>query len=313
MNINSMSVNPDLHRRSCIRLLAALGGAATLASIAESAEPDGWVDRLPEMAGGGVAPRTIEVWRPPGFNRSTRYAVLYMHDGQMLFDPRRTWNGQAWEVDRAATQLLASGGVRDFIIVGIHNDSTRRHAEFFPQAAIRYLEPRALRDSFVDRALGGRPAADDYLKFIVEVVKPEIDRRYPTATEKHSTFVMGSSMGGLISLYALGQYPEVFGGAAALSTHWIGTYERNKEIPEALMAYFRDALPPPGSTRIYMDRGTAELDALYDRAQSDVDMLMRQLGYESQDFVSRVFSGAGHNEKAWAARVHEPLRFLLRT
>jgi len=308
-----MSVNPDLHRRSCIRLLAALGGAATLASIAESAEPDGWVDRLPEMAGGGVAPRTIEVWRPPGFNRSTRYAVLYMHDGQMLFDPRRTWNGQAWEVDRAATQLLASGGVRDFIIVGIHNDSTRRHAEFFPQAAIRYLEPRALRDSFVDRALGGRPAADDYLKFIVEVVKPEIDRRYPTATEKHSTFVMGSNMGGLISLYALGQYPEVFGGAAALSTHWIGTYERNKEIPEALMAYFRDALPPPGSTRIYMDRGTAELDALYDRAQSDVDMLMRQLGYESQDFVSRVFSGAGHNEKAWAARVHEPLRFLLRT
>jgi len=313
MSIISKSVNPGLHRRSFIRLLAALGGTAPLSSIAESASSEGRVDRLPKMVGGGVVPRTIEVWRPAGFNPNTRYAVVYMHDGQMLFDPRRTWNGQAWEVDRAATQLLASGGIRNFIIVGIHNDSTRRHAEFFPQAALEYLKPQALRESFVDRALGGRPAADDYLKFIVEIVKPEIDRLYPTATEKHSTFIMGSSMGGLISLYALSRYPQVFGGAGALSTHWIGTHERNKEIPEALMAYFRDALPPPGSTRIYMDRGTAELDALYDLAQSDVDTLMHQLGYGSQDFVSLVFDGAGHNEKAWAARVQEPLRFLLRT
>ncbi len=306
-----MSVNPDLHRRTVTCLLGAIGGVLALPAIAEAVDAEGRVDRLPKMAGSGIASREIEVWLPPSFDHRKRYAVLYMHDGQMLFDPSRTWNGQAWEVNRAAIRLMASGKVREFIIVGIHNDPARRHAEFFPQAALDYLEPRALHDSFVERALGGRPAADDYLKFLVDVVKPEIDRRYPTAAEKDSTFIMGSSMGGLISLYALSEYPQVFGGAAALSPHWIGTHERNKEIPAALMAYLRRALPAPSSTRIYMDRGTAELDALYDLAQSNIDTLMSQLGYGSPGFISRVFDGAGHNEKAWAARVHEPLRFLL--
>jgi predicted alpha/beta superfamily hydrolase len=307
-----VSVNLYLHRRALTRLLVAVGGTLAIPAIAGPIESQGRIDRLSSIGGPGVAPREIEVWLPPTFDRDGRYAVVYMHDGQMLFDPNRTWNRQAWEIDRAATQLLASGEVRDFIIVGIHNDPARRHAEFFPQAALQYLGPGMIHDTFVERALGGRPASDDYLRFIVDVVKPEIDSRYPTAVEKHSTFIMGSSMGGLISLYAVGQYPQIFGGAAALSTHWIGTYERNNEIPAALVAYLRTALPPPSSTRIYMDRGTTELDALYDTAQSNVDELMHDLGYQSPNFVSRIVDGAGHNEKAWAARAREPLKFLLR-
>jgi enterochelin esterase-like enzyme len=118
-------------------------------------------------------------------------------------------------------------------------------------------------------------------------------------------------MGGLISLYALTEHPQVFGGAACLSTHWIGYFERNAEVPAAALAYLRQHLPPPGRHRLYMDRGTAELDALYDQAQERVDALMREKGFGAPTFDTRVFEGAGHHERAWAERLHIPLLHLL--
>jgi hypothetical protein len=103
----------------------------------------------------------------------------------------------------------------------------------------------------------------------------------------------------------------VFGGAGCLSTHWIGGFERNAEIPAAGCAYLRRRLPAPGEHRLYMDRGTAELDALYDEAQAQVDALMRERGFGPPHFVTRVFEGEGHNERAWARRLEIPLRHLL--
>lgn len=310
-----MSVNPDLHRRrltGAVTALAGLGVAGwTPRLLSENADPDGTLQRIPGLSSTGIAPRDVEVWLPPGFDPDTRHAVLYMHDGQMLFDPTRTWNKKAWEMDRTATRLLKENAVQNFLIVGIANDATRRHAEFFPQAALADLEPASLRAGFIDRALGGRPAADNYLKFIVEVVKPLVDARYPTLTDRDSTFIMGSSMGGLISLYAVCEYPEVFGGAAALSTHWIGTFDRNTEIPTALIRYLSRKLPTPENTKLYMDRGTLDLDARYDEAQTRVDQMMDERGFSTPRFVTRVYPNAGHDETAWAARVATPLQFLL--
>ncbi|MFM7396286.1 MAG: alpha/beta hydrolase [Gammaproteobacteria bacterium] len=313
-----MSVNPDLHRRKATLFIGGLAGLAAMGlpkSVVHAAETspasDGVIDRFSALSSQGLSPREIEVWRPPEFDPKQRYKVLYMHDGQMLFDPTRTWNRQAWEIDRTGSRLIEERLVQDFIVVGIANDPARRHAEFFPQAALNDLHPETLRASFTEKALGGRPAADDYLKFIVEVVKPLIDRSYPTLTSRDSTFIMGSSMGGLISLYAACEYPEIFGGAAALSTHWIGTYERNNEIPSALMSYLDRKLPAAGRTRLYMDRGTRELDALYDEAQARVDALMIKRGYTKPFFETLVFPDAGHNETSWAARVGRPIQFLL--
>jgi len=271
----------------------------------------GRVERFENFPSKYVDARHVEVWLPPGYDAAKRYAVLYMHDGQMLFDPATTWNKQAWRVDAVAAGLMAAGKVRDFIIVGPWNNGKLRHAEYFPQGVLSFL-PEALRAELEAKAFLGKARADDYLRFLVEELKPAIDARYATDPERESTFVMGSSMGGLISIYALCEYPNVFGGAAALSTHWIGALERNEEIPSAAIAYLRQRLPKPARVRLYMDRGTAELDALYDQAQPRIDALMAEQGFRAPGWVTRVFKGAGHNENDWHRRLDVPLLFLLR-
>ncbi len=270
----------------------------------------GKIERLENFPSKYVDTRQIEVWLPPGYDASKRYAVLYMHDGQMLFDATTTWNKQAWHVDAIAAKLMAEGKLRDFIIVAPWNNGKFRHAEYFPQKFLLHLRPK-LRMQLHKKAFFGPARADAYLKFLVEELKPAIDANYATDPARESTFLMGSSMGGLISVYALCEYPQVFGGAAALSTHWIGAMQRNDDVPNAAIAYLDDTLPKPETVRLYMDRGTIELDALYDQAQAKIDALMAKRGFVKPGFVTRVFKGAGHNEKAWNQRLDEPLLFLL--
>ena len=302
------------------RTALALIGATSFAAAARSAEAvaplprvtAGRLERLADFPSRYIAPRHVDIWLPPGYDGARRHAVLYMHDGQMLFDPATTWNHQAWRVDAVAAPLIAAGVLRDFIVVGPWNGGASRHAEFYPQGFLDHLEPPALRDRFVKEALQGRPRADDYLRFLIEELKPAIDARYATRSGREDTCVMGSSMGGLISLYALLSHPEVFGAAAALSTHWIGTYERNPELPAAALAWLRGHLPAdPGRVRLYMDRGTTELDALYDRSQPLVDALLAERGFGEPGWVSKVYPDKGHNEVAWSERLPIPLRFLM--
>jgi len=271
----------------------------------------GRIERLADFASRHVAARHVDVWLPPGFEPGRGHAVLYMHDGQMLFDASTTWNKQAWAVDAVAAPLLAARTLRPFMVVGVWNNGAARHAEYFPQKFLPHLQPPALRERYVAEALQGRPRADAYLRFLVEELKPAIDARFRPSTAAADTFLMGSSMGGLISIYGLLEHPRVFGGAAALSTHWIGSGQANDEIPAAALAYLADGLPRPGEQRIYMDRGTTELDAQYAAAQPRIDALMRDRGFAPPGFVTRVFEGAGHNEADWHRRLHIPLTFLL--
>lgn len=266
-----------------------------------------------------VEPRPVDVWLPPDFEprraAGERFAVVYMHDGQMLFDARSTWNHQAWEVDRAVSRLMAEGRIPPTLVVGVWNAGPLRHSEYMPQRALDHLLP-AQRQRHVAEALQGQPRADAYLRFLVEELKPVIDARYPTRPGPESTVVIGSSMGGLISVYALCEYPQVFGGAAGLSTHWVGKREANAALPLAAMNYLRDHLPDPAGHRLYQDHGTTELDALYAPYQPMIDQLVRDRGYgeagPDANFMTRVFDGTGHNERAWADRVAIPLEFLLR-
>jgi enterochelin esterase-like enzyme len=270
----------------------------------------GRLERLPPIASRHVDARPVDVWLPPGYDGRRPHAVLYMHDGQMLFDPATTWNRQAWEVDRMAAPLLAAGRLRDVIVVGPWNNGKLRFAEYFPQAWIPLLDA-PWRRTLAERAMNGPPRSDAYLRFLVEELKPAVDARYATRPQREHCFLAGSSMGGLISLYGLCEHPQVFGGAACLSTHWIGGYERNDVVPAAAMRYLRDRLPAPASVRLWMDRGDLELDALYDEAQARVDALMADKGFAAPRFVSRVYAGTGHNERAWRDRLPEVLGFLL--
>lgn len=270
----------------------------------------GRVERLANFQSRYVTARNVDIWLPDGYGPGARYAVLYMMDGQMLFDASTTWNRQAWGVDAVLAPLIASGRVRDTIVVGVWNDPKLRHAEYFPQKSLPFLPP-AIRRSFVKEALHGKPLADRYLRFLVTELKPAIDARFHTDPRPDSTFIMGSSMGGILSLYAVSEYPAVFGGAACLSTHWIGTMSKNASLPLAAFNYFQAHLPDPASHRIYMDHGTHDLDAQYGPAQAFADELIREHGYTETNFMSLVSEGAGHTEKDWGTRLDAPLRFLL--
>jgi enterochelin esterase-like enzyme len=303
-----------MHRDSALLYWACaiiLLGLATTGRTAELPRvTSGHIERLADFPSHYVAARNVDVWLPDGYGPGRRYAVIYMMDGQMLFDASTTWNGQAWGVDAALTSLMAAGRVRDAIIVGVWNNPELRHAEFFPEKSLPAL-PAAVRQDFVRDALHGQPLADRFLRFLVRELKPAVDARFLTLPGPDSTFIMGSSMGGILSLYALSEYPAIFGGAACLSTHWIGTFKVNAALPLAEFTYFQSHLPDPANHRIYMDRGTRELDALYAEAQPFADDLIHERGYDDRNFTSRVFEGAGHNERDWSARLDAPLTFLL--
>lgn len=265
-----------------------------------------------------IAPRCIDIWLPKCYDGKKKVAVLYMNDGQMLFDSTASWNHQAWDVDDVAGALMDQGTVRDFIVVGIWNGGATRHAEYFPQKPFELLS-KAEKDSVIAQLQSaGRgnksfsPESDSYLKFIVKELKPYIDKNYLVYTEPESTFIAGSSMGGLISLYAICEYPNIFGGAACLSTHWPGSFTLdNNPFPNALMNYLDKKLPKPDCHKIYFDCGDQKLDSLYPQIQKRMDELMIKRGYSGINWLTIYAKGEEHNEKAWKSRFHIPLLFLL--
>ena len=270
----------------------------------------GRIERLPPMVSQHVDARPVDVWLPADYSTSKRYNVLYMHDGQGLFDATKTWNKQAWDVHLSVARLVAQGRIPDTIVVGVWNNGALRHSEYYPQKFLPWV-PEPVRIEFTAKALAGQPRADAYLRYLVQELKPAIDARYATRPGRESTFIMGSSMGGLISLYAVHEYPQVFGGAAGLSTHWVGRHEANSALPPAAFNYLQAHLLAPGTHRLYMDHGSTELDALYAPYQSFINQIVRDRGYTEAQAMLRVFEGKGHNERDWAERVALPLQFLM--
>ena len=265
-------------------------------------------------------PRKVVVWLPHTYRRGgPRHAVLYMHDGQNLFDKATAGYGMEWEVDETLYRLIRERKVRPTIVVGIWN-TPKRLREYVPSKAFADLPP-----SHMDRVrglYGGDPLSDGYLKFIVEELKPSIDKRFRVKTDQASTAIMGSSMGALVSLYAINEYPQVFGSAGMVSTHWPlflptegekAISDREYEIVSSTFErYLASALPNPRGHRLYFDHGTETLDAIYARYQRRVDAVVGRRGYIlGANWVSRNFPGQAHNELSWASRVEIPLRFLL--
>ena len=278
----------------------------------------GKVERIEKFKSQFVDARNVDVWLPEGYSTSEKYAVLYMHDGQMLFDPASTWNKQAWQVDAIAGKLIAEKQIQKCIVVGIWNNDKKRHPEYFPQKvypAFSKEQKKFISDDLIKRGKIDKefdPISDNYLKFIVKELKPYIDKTYPTFSDRKHTFISGSSMGGLISLYAICEYPKIFGGAGCLSTHWTGIYQNNDNpIPDEIIAYLKVHLPDPKSHKIYFDYGNKTLDSLYSPWQLKVDVVMKAKGYTTKHWMTQFFEGKNHSEEAWRGRFHVPLAFLL--
>lgn len=254
-----------------------------------------------------VAARNIEVWLPSGYDENeSSYQVLYMHDGQNVFDPTTSYNGNDWMVDEVLSELISKGEVPETIVVAMWNTGQTRFPEYMPQKPAEIMNSESVKEQVIDNS-GSPIFSDEYLKFIVQEVKPFVDENYRTKPEREFTSIMGSSMGGLISLYAIIEYPDVFGAAGCLSTHWIVP-----EIGEAFMDFVAENLPDPTTHKIYFDYGTKGLDSEYEPSQLKVDEMMASNGFmKNEHWVTKKFEGHDHKEQYWAMRVHEPLTFIL--
>ena len=269
----------------------------------------GTLDRFPQFQSQYVPSRDVVVWLPGGYQASDSCDVLYMHDGNMLFDATTTWNRQEWRTDEVMDSLIQAGIIRPCIVVGIYNTDDRL-TEYYPDKTCQYVD-RSKREKAKTDKLSG----DAYLKFIVEELKPFIDEHYKPITSREHTFMMGSSMGGLISLYALCEYPQVFGGVACLSSHLSMSHLPDWFNGNAWATGFRDYvgqhMPEANSSLIYMDHGTEDFDADYGKYQIPLDAAFRSKGWDDNHYKSLVYDGHGHNETCWARRLDVPLQFLL--
>jgi len=277
----------------------------------------GKIEHFENFKSNFVDARNIDVWLPDGYSDKEKYAVLYMHDGQMLFDADITWNKQAWEVDEVAEKLITENKTQKFIVVGIWNNGEYRHSEYFPQRIIKDI-PEPTKKIVVEEQLKNKSQSDNYLKFLVTEVKPFIDKTFATKTDRKNTFVAGSSMGGLISLYAICEYPKVFGGAACISTHTpmimkekLGAVA-DADIASKFRDYLKTQLPNPKNHKIYFDYGDQTLDSFYKPFQEKIDAIMIEKGFTSKNWITKFFPGKDHSENAWNERFNVPLEFLLK-
>lgn len=248
--------------------------------------------------------RNVTIWLPPGYGEdpARRYPVIYAHDGQNLFLPQRSFTGVDWGIDEAIVRGMADGSVEAAIVVGVWNTEDRRR-EYSPWD----LGP-------------------DYARFLCEELMPQVNLAFRTRVGPASTATVGASMGGLISFWLCWKHPDRFGLGGCLSTHFVfsaadsarargdeaaaGAASSTPLIEDEIAAGARfDPRPRP---RLWLDHGTVNLDARYGPTQRRVDAWLEGEGLRrGEDFESRVYEGADHNEAAWRARVGDALRYLL--
>lgn len=204
-----------------------------------------------------------------------------MQDGQNLFDPATSFAGVDWRVDETATALIRAGQIEEIIVVGIYNSPDRL------------------------QEYSASPTGRNYARFLIEELKPFIDKKYRTKKDSANTAAMGSSMGGLISFLLSWWHPEIFSQAASLS----GSFLWNKNaLPTAVEAYSG----PKKDIRIYLDVGTKET-MLIGNYEQMVGILEAKGFVEGVDFEHHLIEGGQHNEASWGDRLALPMHFLFGT
>ena len=257
-----------------------------------------------------VISRDIEIWLPTNYEEVSALPVLYMFDGQNIFHGKKGWiNDQyshGWQVDETLDSLINIGIIPPMMVVGVFNTGAKRFSEYMPAKPKKEIEKRIpnqakwIQEGYLKHGI----SSNQFLKFLVEELKPYIDKHYKTKIGRRNTYLAGSSMGGLISAYAICEYPNVFGKAACFSTHW-------PALDGVFIEYLKNNLPSPKTHKIYFDYGTIGLDSLYEPFQVEVDSLLMRRGYtKGRNWLTKKFEGEDHNEKFWRKRFHFPIKFF---
>jgi len=242
--------------------------------------------------------RHVVTGLPPSYDENKTYKVIYMHDGQNLFDPRLAYTDIDWGVDEAMLQGVRAGKYEPAIVVGIWNTADRL-IEYSPA----HLAPQ-------------------YARFILEELKPRVEKTFSVKTGAANTFSMGASMGGVMSLYLVQNHPEVFGGCGCVSSHFTWSprqlaWYRGENFATAdphmyIVKAIEDGAVMPTGARLYFDYGTEGFDADYEEPTFVVrDWLLAQGYTEGVDLKVQEFAGADHTDGWWRLRVGEQLEWLL--
>jgi enterochelin esterase-like enzyme len=292
-------------------LLALLGFAAPLA-----AQERGRLIEYERVAAAGLPDQRMTIWLPPGYDTTDRrYPVLYMHDGHNLFDVTKSNFNKIWAADKAMLAAVASGKVEPHIIVGIWAPGEDRYRQYLPRSAYDAASApvRAQMDAFAKGAV----ISESYLDWIAGPLKAWVDGAFRTRTGRDDTAIVGSSMGGLMSCYAFLERPQVFGRAGCVSSHWpavdpTAVAGEDAGLKALWDGWFAARLGQPDGRRVWMDHGTATLDAFYAPYQQVIDARFAAAGWQKgRDWESKVYPGAEHEENAWAARLPEIFGWLL--
>lgn len=237
-------------------------------------------------------PRTVMVYLPPSYAHSHHhYPVLYVHDGNNLFDPATGFMGREWRLDEALERLFTQELIPEIIVVGIYNTSAR-----FEEYSWHAHDDHGFRHGVQGPA---------YARFVVEELKPFIDSHYRTLSDRFHTGMMGSSLGAMISFYTALAYPQVFGCLALMSPT---IYWANHQI-------LHDVAHFPRHLKLWVDIGSEEgRNPLTEETIESTQLFIQALesiGYSQPDSLGFYIDWlAGHDEQAWARRVHKPLRYL---
>ena len=255
---------------------------------------------------------------------------IIIQDGQYLFDGKVNWRDEEWGIDETLQSLNKKNKLPNIVVVGVENaartnggkllDESKRYAEYFPKQAIKYFGfgfRKFAYQNFVDLE------KFDYIKFLEEELIPYLEDKFERDMSSKNMGILGSSMGGLISLNALIELPHRFRFAASLSTHWIGIrpldyalFPFRSEIrffgdpytTEAIYSYITENIDVLREKKIYLDRGTESLDQFYEGPQNKIDEIFSS---NALTFQSLVFEGFGHNPKDFGKRFEGVLNFIL--
>jgi enterochelin esterase-like enzyme len=258
--------------------------------------------------------RTIRVWVPEDYNKTKKpYEVVYFHDGQMLFDSTSTWNHQSWDLANSATKYLSK---KRCILVGIDNDPDNRYAEFFPSPIYSTL-PVSVQLTLRDSLWNGLPRFDSYAEALINEVFPLIENHWNVHRGGAHRTMVGSSMGGIVSLAFLLTHPTELSSIACLSIHLplVNYWKFNNRFKEPLAAAFNEFVEQNSAAldgkSIYVDRGDQSLDAAYAEYFPAFELALNSCAKENRVFI-KLISNSGHSERDWAARIGPILKTLIK-